>query len=128
MSPHNNVLPEDVCCCLLVNPVVYNVYGLQHTHKISILSYGCGMKILHIMIMGPNPILSTTVSSDNTYPQSYFLLVQGHDSDYKIYLRVSQPVVHLQALATKLFHGACFRAASRKDIFSTCLHGARELF
>ena len=29
MSPHYNVLP--VCCCLLVNPVVYGY------HKISIL-------------------------------------------------------------------------------------------
>ena len=43
MSPHYNVLPEAICCCLLVNHVVYKHVSMTtryvarnlHTHKTS---------------------------------------------------------------------------------------------
>ena len=48
MSPHYNVLPEAVCCCLLVNHVVYKHVTMTSllwlripTHPQNILSYGC---------------------------------------------------------------------------------------
>ena len=67
MSPHYNVLLEAVCCCLLVNHVVYKhvtltsvlCYGYQHTHKISIcdiasfLNYGCRTRRRILPIIAP---------------------------------------------------------------------------
>ena len=68
MSPHYNVLPEAVCCCLLVNHVVY-----KHVTMTTLLW-------LRIPTHPQIPILSTTVLSD------YIILMLAR------YFRLSQLV------------------------------------
>ena len=74
MSPHYNVLPEAVCCCLQTcnydhSLVVTDTKTYPQNFITSFLSYGCRTRRRRRRRTydgghGPIPILSTTVLSD----------------------------------------------------------------